>query len=170
MVADALVMKDRWVVAIALAVGLVLEVGIGYALLAGLDLGRPGGVYGPALAIGRPSESTVQGYHHYNFTVESAGGGITWSQLGLTLSGTDGAAATPSGPGWNVTVYGVTEHPVAYYDIGSTSPVWTVGGTAFVTSQQSILVASPPSEPLNGDLLTVAWVSAAGGAVSVAIP
>jgi hypothetical protein len=122
------------------------------------------------MALQTPDESTSHGYHLYNFSIESAGGGLVWSNLGLNLTSPSGGTIPITGAGWNITVFGLRGEIIAYYVADSGTSPWTVGGGVTVSNLQTLLLVSPPSTPLTGGSLTVFGVGSFAGSLSVSIP
>ncbi|MCI4354408.1 MAG: hypothetical protein L3K06_03480, partial [Thermoplasmata archaeon] len=100
------------------------------------------------------------------------GGGLGWINLAVTIVDASGTSIVPSGAGWNVTALGIVGGPVAYFQLDSLTHTWTTQETAAVTSQEALLVTSPPAIPLGGqgDSLDVEGTGSFAGSISIPIP
>jgi hypothetical protein len=124
---------------------------------------------GTALALAPPTESSGNGVHLYNFSVQSASSGVSWRDISPEIQTAGAGPVATTATGWNVTVFGFNQGPVGYYAIQSTG-IWTVGGGIAVTSGQWLLLTSPGAASLSGDNLVVAFSGDFVGTISVAIP
>jgi hypothetical protein len=125
---------------------------------------------GTTLAIETPTESTTGGNHLYNFSVESAGGGITWNDVTFFILTSTGDGVATTGPGWNLTILSFLGHHIAFYALGPGVADWISGGNLAVSSQQSIQLTSPASLSLVGDVLELVGSGSFQGSIDVAIP
>ena len=166
----------RRVVVAAGAVAVVCLAVLAYLILAPAPPETPcNGCGGPgtSLALGMPNESTASnGSKLYSFTVDSAGGGLVWQDVGFSLQGPTGTPIPTSGANWSLSVLSPNGAAVASYSLGSTTPVWTSGGTTLVMSSQSILLVSPANDALagQGNTFTVMGVGSFQGSITVPIP
>src|SRR5579863_1305301 len=98
-----------------------------YILISGLTKGPGNTPIGTALALGSPAEaSNAAANHWYNFSVQSAGGGLTLGSLAFQVQTSSGGIVTLPG-GAAITVLGLTGNTVGTYNIASGS--WASGGT-----------------------------------------
>lgn len=168
----------RWILALAIALAVAVALAGVYYWIQATSITTTGNECralecgGPALAFGSPRESTTSsGSHLYNFSTQSGGGGVVWGDLGFEIQASTGGTYSPSGTGWNVTVFGMQGGPVAYWEVHSSGGVWTVGGNLSFWSQESVLVTSPPASNLTGDNFVVLGQNGGfGGSVTIAIP
>jgi len=164
--------KKLWIVVTVLLVGVVVVGSITYWLLSSTvtTSGGPtcGFSCGSALAIGVPEESTAGGTHFYNFSVQSASGGLTWGNTELGLQTSDGGPISVAGSGWNFTIQGPHHESLAAFANASGNPAWTFGGTTTVSIQQVIVLTSPIQ--LSGDEFMILGTGTFSGSVSVSIP
>lgn len=120
---------------------------------------------GSYLALGSPAESRWDGHFGYNFSVQSAGGGVVLSDLRFQVQTGTGFNVSPAG--FTMAVLGFTHAAVANYSM--TTGNWSSGGDTLLTSQQTVSLVAP--EPLSGDsLLMFVTTACASGSVTVAIP
>jgi hypothetical protein len=85
------------------------------------NLGLGGTPLGTAMAIGTPEEAFWGGQHWYNFSMQSAGGGVTWSDLKFQVE-TSSAANVSADPSWTLAVVGQKGTEIARYAfIGGTN-------------------------------------------------
>ena len=157
-------MADRtlWLIVSAVVIGLVAA-----AAVLWVNLNAPGQTAcgtapsGPTplggagwVAFGSPSEQTVGAYHWYNFTSESAGGGLSLDNLNFQVQTPNGSIVTPE-VAWNLTVYDMYGSRIGTYSMtGPTAGTWTSGGASRFTSQQSFSLLATPNQ-LSGDKLAV---------------
>ena len=126
---------------------------------------------GMPLAFSAPAESTVSGYHLYNFSVQSAGGGIVWGDLGFSLLSPSGTTISPTGIGWNISVFGLGGTALAFYELGAGADSWTEGANLAVSAAQTLVLTSPPTAPLSGGtFIVLAQGGGFQGSISVSIP
>lgn len=168
----------RWILALAIALGVAVALAGVYFWIQATSITTDANECralecgGPDLAFGSPRESTTSGgYHLYNFSTQSGGGGVVWGDLGFEIQTSTGGTYSPSGNGWNVTVFGMNGGPVAFWTVTAGGPAWTVGGNLSFWSQESVLVTSPPASNLTGDNLVVLGQNGGfAGSVTIAIP
>jgi hypothetical protein len=165
----------RWLLTVAIVtIAAVAVVGAYWWSLDSSTPSEPGNgcpPCGTALAFGNPVESSSGGFHLYNFSVQSAGGGIVWGDLGFNLQTSSGTTIAFSVTGWNITVFGYHGESLAFYELGAGVPTWTVGASTTVTSDQSLLLTSPPASSLGGDsFIVLAQGGGIQGSISISIP
>jgi flagellin-like protein len=137
-----------------------------YILISGLTKGPGNTPIGTALALGSPAEaSNAAANHWYNFSVQSAGGGLTLGSLAFQVQTSSGGIVTLPG-GAAITVLGLTGNTVGTYNIASGS--WASGGTTPATSQMTIVVYSAATS-LSGDNFVVSGSGSFSGTISVSI-
>ncbi len=128
--------------------------------------GGGGGGLASNIAMGTPSESHSAGSPYwYNFTVQSAGGGLTWNNLDLELVNSTGMPLNPQST-WTATVLSIPGTSVATYSFQTFG--WTSGGSTTITAAQVLSVSTPTS--LSGDDLNLLGTGSFSGLVQVAIP
>jgi hypothetical protein len=118
-----------------------------------------------SLALGAPLETVTGGQHRYNFSVESAGGGLTLADLSFQVLDPSGAPRAPDG-WWSLTVVGLSGYVVGTYVIASN--LWTSGGATLVDSQQVISFDTGVTS-LSGETLQVIGTGSFQGSISVAL-
>jgi len=137
-----------------------------YILISGLTKGPGNTPLGTALALGPPSEATAGTGHWYNFSVQSAGGGILLNNLIFQVKTVSGNIVTPAGL-TTVNVLGLSGSVVATYTYATA--VWATNGASPVSNQQTLIFGSTTSN-LSGDTLVVLGTGSYSGSISVAIP
>lgn len=135
-----------------------------YILISGLTKGPGNTPLGTALALGSPVEVSKGTNFWYNFSVQSAGGGLQANNLNFQVQGATGAIVSPTG--WTLNVLGLTGSSVATYSM--TTGAWTSGGTTALGSSQQIALDSTVN--LSGDTLIVSGAGSFAGSITVAIP
>jgi len=140
-----------------------------YILISGLTKGPGNTPLGTALALGTPSESQggAGNTHFYNFSVQSAGGGIQLSNMQFQVQTAAGTVVTSAGT-WSVTAIGVSGASAGVYSFTTNS--WTSGGTTVMNSGQQLVLLTPTATSLSGDNLIVVGTGSYSGTISVAIP
>jgi hypothetical protein len=123
---------------------------------------------GTGMALGKPTEDANAANHWYNFTVESAGGGIPLDGLGFNVTSPTGTPIPPSAD-WSLVVRsssGALEGVYSFADSG-----WTNGGGTVLASSQ-IVVFDTGTTDLDGEgnVLNVVGVGSYQGSISVNIP
>jgi len=145
-----------------------------YILISGLTKGPGNTPLGTSLALQSPTEAqpSAASMHYYNFSVQSAGGGLILNDLNFQITTGGGAIVATTAAGWSLNVLGITGAVVGTYAITAATPSWTLGGTVAATSQQTICLTSPTgaANNLSGDTLSVIGVGTFSGTVSVSIP
>lgn len=120
---------------------------------------------GTALALGAPKESREGGHYWYNFSVQSAGGGLVLDNLNFEVQTATGLNVTTSG--FALAVLGPSSTPVANYTM--TTGNWSSGGGTLLTSLQTVSLESPRS--LGGDTFIVVLNAACQmGSITLSIP
>ena len=138
-----------------------------YILISGLTKGPGNTPLGTALAVGSPSEaSNVAANHWYNFSIQSAGGGLTLSSTNYQFQTATGSIVAPSGT-WTLSVLGLSGTPIGAYSL--TTGAWTSGGATPMTSQMTISVYSAGTV-LSGDTMVVSGTGSFSGTIAVGIP
>ena len=141
-----------------------------YILISGLTKGPGNTPLGTALALSSPTENSKGTTNYYNFSVQSAGGGLLLNNLQFQIVGSGGSIIPTTAAGWSLSVLGITGSSVGTYSITSASPTWTVGGTTVMSSQMTVALTSPAATTLSGDTLNVIGVGSFSGSISVPIP
>jgi hypothetical protein len=125
------------------------------------------------LAVGTPSEA-VKGSgaatnNWYNFTVQSAGGGITLGGFKFQVVSAAGVIITP-GAGWTMSALSLTGTTIGTYSF--TSDGWTTGGTTTITSSQTFVLDAVQASSLSaqGNYLKVIGTGSFEGSILVIIP
>jgi flagellin-like protein len=135
-----------------------------YILISGLTKGPGNTPLGTALAMAAPNEGTAGTGHWYNFSVQSAGGGLTLGSIQLQIQTPSGGIVTwPAGS--TVNMVGLTGNTVGTYTTGT--GVWTNSATA-ITSQM-ILVIYTAATSVSGDSLVVSGTGSFAGSIAVSI-
>ena len=144
-----------------------------YILISGLTKGPGNTPLGTALAVQSPNEAqpAAAAPHYYNFSVQSAGGGLILNNLNFQILTSTGSIVTTVAAGWTLNVLGITGATVGTYAITSASPSWTVGGTTAVSSQMTIALTSPTgaANNLSGDSFVIIGVGTFSGSITVSI-
>jgi hypothetical protein len=109
-------------------------------------------------------------YSGYNFTIASSVPGATWGEITIEIETSSGARIGTSGGGWNVSVWSDPGILIAAYDLQSATPTWTQGGSETTFAGESILLTSPRSTPLSGDVLYIFLGGDFRGTTTVTIP
>jgi hypothetical protein len=123
---------------------------------------------GSALSVAPPSESSKGANTWYNFSVQSAAGGLTLGDLRLQVQTPSGTPVTATGA-WTFDVLGLTGTVLASYSM--TANAWTMGATTAVSSQETFCLDAVGSySTLSGDVLVISGTGSFQGTVSVAIP
>ena len=120
--------------------------------------------YGSTFALGSPSESSQGGNHWYNFSIESAGGGVILNNLNFVIDSSSGANVAQSA--WTLHVTDDYSRLVGVYALANES--WTSGGTSVVTTQQSVDLETTTA--ISGGTLVVLGVGSFARSDTVAIP
>lgn len=117
------------------------------------------------LALGAPKESREGGHYWYNFSVQSAGGGLVLDNLNFQVQTSTGLNVTSSG--FTLVVLGPSSATLANYTMSTGN--WSAGGGTLVTSQQTVSLESPRS--LSGDTFIVTLTATCEmGSITLAIP
>jgi flagellin-like protein len=137
-----------------------------YILISGLTKGPGNTPIGTALAIGTPTPAINKWAHWENFSIASAGGGITLGAMNFQFQTATGAIVAPAA-NWTLNVLGLTGAVVGTYAL--TTATWTLGGATPATSQMTI-VAYSANILLSGDVMLVSGSGSYSGSISVSIP
>ncbi len=120
------------------------------------------------LAFGPPSEGSAGPNHWYNFTVQSAGGGIVLENIGLAIETATGTDVVP-GASWTALLLGLGGELVGTYSFVTAS--WTGGATAAISSGQVLVVDIGATNLAGvGDALNVFGTGGFQGSISIGIP
>ena len=139
-----------------------------YILISGLTKGPGNTPIGTALALGSPKEASAGANNYYNFSVQSAGGGILFNNLNFQVINPSGQIVTPTAA-WSLTVVNLFGTSVGTYALtGASAGTWTAGGTTALSSSQTICLNAASS--LSGDKLVVAGAGSYQGSISISIP
>lgn len=139
-----------------------------YILISGLTKGPGNTPLGTALALSSPSEAAKGASNYYNFSVQSAGGGLLLNNLAFQVVNSQGSIVATTG--FTLNVLGITGSTVGTYTIANANPSWTVGGTTAMSSSMTIALATPTASSLSGDTLNVIGVGSFSGSIAVSIP
>ena len=137
-----------------------------YILISGLTKGPGNTPLGTSLALAPPSEGSAGTGHWYNFSIQSAGGGLILNNLAFQVKNAAGTVVSPTGL-TTVNVFGLSGSTVASYTYATA--VWATGGTLAVTNQMTIIFGSTTVN-LSGDTLVVLGSGSFSGSISVSIP
>jgi len=137
-----------------------------YILISGLTKGPGNTPLGTSLALAPPAEGAAGTGHWYNFSIQSAGGGILLNNLLFQVQTVSGTIVTPAGL-TTVSVLGVSGSVVATYTYATA--VWATGGALPASNQQTIIFGSTTTN-LSGDELIVLGTGSYSGSISVQIP
>jgi archaeal type IV pilus assembly protein PilA len=138
-----------------------------YILISGLTKGPGNTPIGTQLAVSPAKESTAGTTNWYNFTVQSAGGGLQLSNLVFQVRTTNGAFVSLPGAS-TMTVIGLTGATVGTYTISSGT--WASGGSTSVSNQQQIILTTPSTTSLSGDVLVILGSGTFSGSIQATIP
>jgi hypothetical protein len=99
----------------------------------------------PPLALSEAKKSYQDGFYVYNFTITAANSGITWGQVRLNLSASPISLNASAAPSVNLTVRASMGGLVATYEMLSSAPGWTFGGSSAPSVNESLLLSYPVS-------------------------
>lgn len=136
-----------------------------YILISGLTKGPGNTPLGTAFAMSAAKESTKGANFWYNFSVQSASGGLTWSNLNFQFQTSTGQIISLGAPA--ITVIGLTGSNVATYTVGTAS--WTNGATT-VTTQQQLIVQTTTNLQSAGDVMVSLGTGSFSGSITTQIP
>ncbi len=123
---------------------------------------------GSSAALGTPREQVKGPNHWYNFSVQSAGGGIAWGDIRLQVVTAENVNITPT-TAWTAVVTAISGPPVATYDF--VNGTWSEGAGVAWTSLQTLSIDSGTTNlSAAGDMLNVLGVGCFQGSISVNIP
>jgi flagellin-like protein len=135
-----------------------------YILISGLTKGPGNTPLGTALAMSPAKEQTNGAQHWYNFSVQSASGGLIWNDMVFQFQTSTGGIITVTAP--TITVIGIAGANVATYSAGT----WTAGGTVGVSNQQQLIVQTTSNLASQGDIMQVLGGGTFSGSIPVTIP
>lgn len=134
-----------------------------YILISGLTKGPGNTPLGTALAMAPATEQSKGTNFWYNFSVSTASGGLTWSNLVFQFQTSTGGIITLASP--TITVIGLTGANVATYTAGT----WTNGATT-VSNQQQLIVQTTTNMQSQGDVLVLLGGGSFSGSITATIP
>jgi|SRR5579863_3829903 flagellin-like protein len=137
-----------------------------YILITGIGKAPAKPPIGSELAVAAPTETTHGPANHwYNFSVISAGSGLTLGDVLFQLqTGSGGVIPWPAGT--TFTVSNFTAHTIGTYN-GATGS-WSSGGSAPLTSQDTFIVYTAATS-LSGDRLVIFGAGSYSGQTAVNI-
>ncbi|MCI4337367.1 MAG: type IV pilin [Thermoplasmata archaeon] len=138
-----------------------------YILISGLTKGPGNTPLGTALAMSPANEQQAGANFWYNFSIASASGGLTLSNLAFQVQTSTGGIVTLAG-GPTVTVIGLTGSTVGTYTIATAT--WASGGSTAVSNQMQISIKTSSNLESQGDTLVVLGGGSFSGSISVNIP
>src|SRR5271170_4411665 len=144
-----------------------------YILISGLTKGPGTTPLGTSLALGAPNEAQkgagATTNNWYNFTVQSAGGGIILNNIQFQVVTATGSIVTPGGA-WTMIALGITGASIGTYS--SVSGSWTAGGTTIISSSQTIVLDAVGATSLSGqgDAVNIIGTGTFQGSITVSIP
>ncbi len=119
-------------------------------------------------AFDRPLEQTLGPNHWYNFSVQSAGGGLVWDEWAFQVVTGTGGNVTPTSS-WTAVVLDLAGSPIATYVFANST--WAAGGTELFLSSQTLSIDSGATDlTALGDALNVIGVGCYEGSIAIAIP
>lgn len=128
--------------------------------------GLPGSTpVGSAVSLGRPTEAAQGAEHWYNFSVESAAGGLVLNDLSFQVQSASGSVVSLTGA--TLSCLGITGTTLATYDFGVG---WVTGGSTTLTNTDMLSLETTSNLAGAGDDLVVEGAGSYSGAVSVPIP
>ena len=124
---------------------------------------------GTSLAFNEPQEEVRGANHWYNFSVQSAAGGVVWGDLVLAAVTSTGGNITATAL-WTAGAWSWNGTGVATYEFASTT--WLSGGNAPVASSQTLVFDSGTTDLSNGgDAMNIFFQSTClEGSVQIQIP
>ena len=120
---------------------------------------------GAGFAFGPPVEALWGGERWYNFSIESAGGGLTFGQLTFSFYSPSEGNFTPAGLA-TVDALWINGEASAQYDVATGT--WATGGSVAVTNEY-VLAVGPTTSNLSGDTFAVLLAGPCGGEGSVSL-
>jgi hypothetical protein len=163
--------RDLWIVVLTAAVCAVAVVGAWVVFVApNGSTSTPGGCYGcgTSLAVNKPIESANAANHWYNFTVESAGGGMVLNNLEFQVVAAVGSNVGPNAT-WTLDLVDLSGNAVGSYPFSGGT--WTTGGTTLLTSGGAFdLDTGSMNLGSQGDALNLLGTDGFQGSISVNIP
>lgn len=162
--------RTQVLVGITVAIAVVAAIGV-VTLLGGLwyltpRSTNPGGPCscGTAMALGAPVEQREGTGYWYNFSVQSAGGGLVLNNLNFQVQSGGGSDVTNAS--WTLHVTDLYHRLVGVYSFKNSS--WISGGTEGLNSEQAVDLETQTS--LSGDTFSVIGAGSFAGSITVWIP
>ncbi|HEV2317756.1 MAG TPA: archaellin/type IV pilin N-terminal domain-containing protein [Thermoplasmata archaeon] len=141
-----------------------------YILISGLTKGPGNQPIGSSLAIGTAAEAQKGANYYYNFTIESAGSGITWNSVNLQITNSGGLVSAGI---TSFTVYSVSFQSVCSSS-STTETSWTAGaagsGSTLISSTQTLVVVTTINLANTGAQLNALGVGSFAGTTHATIP
>jgi flagellin-like protein len=137
-----------------------------YILISGLTKGPGNTPLGTALAMSPATEQQAGTHFWYNFSIESASGGLTLSDLSFQVLTSTGGIVTLLLPA--ATVIGLTGNTLATYTWATA--VWASGGSTTASNQQQFSLTTTSNLESQGDQLNVLGGGTFSGSIPVNIP
>ncbi len=123
---------------------------------------------GTSLALARPAEATAGPNHWYNFSVQSAGGGILLRDVSFQVVSATGGNVGPNSS-WSLQVISLSGALVGAYSFPE--GVWTAGGSTPITSLDIVILDTGTTDlDAQGDSLNVIGTGSFQGSIGVSIP
>jgi flagellin-like protein len=144
-----------------------------YILISGLTKGPGNTPLGTSLALNKPVEAQkgagATTNNWYNFSVESAGGGIVLNNINFQVVTSTGGIVTPAAA-WTLNVLNLGGTVIGTYSL--TTAAWTLGGTTPIVSSQTIVLNAIGATGLSGqgDAMNVIGTGTFAGSIQVSIP
>lgn len=139
-----------------------------YILISGLTKGPGNTPLGTSLALNKPSEAAKGTNNWYNFSVQSAGGGIVLNDINFQVVTSTGGIVSPGGS-WTLSVLNIGGTVIGTYTFSTAT--WSLGGTTPIASSQTIVLnAVSTSLSAQGDSLNVIGTGTFQGSITVSIP
>jgi flagellin-like protein len=134
-----------------------------YILISGLTKGPGNTPLGTSLALNKPFEAAKGTNFWYNFTVQSAGGGLILNNLNFQVQTATGGIVTLAGA--TLTVLTLTGASAGVYNLAT--GLWTSGGPTVVSSSMTIVLDATAT--LSGDNLITIGSGSFQGSITTAI-
>ena len=142
-----------------------------YILISGLTKGPGNTPIGTALAVAPPKEASkgagATTNNWYNFSVQSAGGGLVMNNLNFQVQ-TSSAGIVPPTASWTMNILGISGTVVATYTM--TTGAWASGSTVTLTSGMTISLNAVGATGQSGNNLVISGSGSYAGSITVAIP
>jgi len=137
-----------------------------YILISGLTKGPGNTPLGTALAVASANEGQKGTNFWYNFSIESASGGLTLSNLAFQFQTASGGIVTLTAP--TISAIGLTGTTVGTYTVASGT--WATGGSTLVSNQQQLIFQTTSNLVGQGDVLVVLGSGSFSGSIQATIP